>query len=268
MNCRVYKTIVLAIAFWAKWYEPVMAGSLELTYRWNNDHLYVEHSALPEEEFNEDTVERFFRSRLDTLGSRYKVAKIIVTLSNNLRANTKGVTEVEYFLWLHLYEAIGRNAPPVAELLLIESSAIMRMRNLDGHIVRKVLRGTNPLLMGVEGGQFELIHLTLYSGFEDRGQLYAYLVTEKPLVKHQIAEVTKKLIEALGEELHGVYVRNDSWFIRQGDFPVIYPFETRRRAPPIEEYRASPEVWCGSHKNDIACSGTNVGKLGQVGISP
>lgn len=225
---------------------------------WSNKKVFVEYAAISSADFKPEILEKYFTSRLATEGQRFRTMKLSVTSHGTKESNTKGLIEVGYELWDGQYKSQGRQAPPVAELVVIHGSAIMRIRTPDGRIDQKILKGINPMMLVVGTTNFQILHLTIYRGIGDRANVYLYLQSNVPLKRKEVFEATSTLSKTVDHDELQVYFRNDSWFIRQGDFPIVYPFESPSVPPSISEYQASPEARCSERRGEIQCSATNV----------
>jgi hypothetical protein len=48
-------------------------------------------------------------------------------------------------------------------------------------------------------------------------------------------------------------VRNDPWFIKEADFPVVSPFLTEVNPPTEEEYARAAETVCDLDERETIC---------------
>jgi hypothetical protein len=169
----------------------------------------------------------------------------------------KAVDQVTYDLWKKLYELHGYPPLPMADLIEINNEAVLRFfpggkdgntrltplmaatgRGTPGGQLREATEGSPPLLSVPQleihhGGTFKLLELMV----EPDGSLQCYVelvsTPEHPAISESDARTVATIVaKTIGIKDVRVYLRADTWFILQPEFPIAYRFESS--TPPAK----------------------------------
>jgi hypothetical protein len=182
---------------------------------------------------------------------KYKLLKYIVATDEHAvhcQFGGKGVNHVSYEVGRRLYEMeVRRGLGPVAELIAIGDSAVVRWRDGSGAVGRTVVRGKeDPLILRFGGVTVEVLHI-LVRNVIDRGRqehsYRAYVRTPRP-ISHAFAKAfMAEWLRKTGVEFSVVHFGTDAWFLDDPGFVVAYPFDSPQPMPDYEAYRRR---WGGS----------------------
>jgi hypothetical protein len=244
-------TIVLSLG-------SLFGGEQKELYLWQNHGVLVRKLLFSPEEFNLTRLEKFFRDSISEADPRFNLVKISVTV-DDANSNAKGLDEYSYELWSDFYPKISKNVPPVAELLIFNRGAVMRVRDLEGKVHHLLLKGSDPLTFETKNYRFEILWVGVSRRSGDNVNIHFFVVGSPPLLVEQASEATRALSRLLKNGDVSVSLRTDSWFIKEFDFPLIYPFATRLGpAPSSVEYKRSAQTHCWLIGDEMFCRSTNV----------
>lgn len=184
------------------------------------------------------------------------VRAVFVPNAGTLSLLAKSGTDGTYESWLAQYADVSDTSPEIAELIRIGSDAIFRMRSSDGTLVRKVLRGTDPLTVINRGRRFDILHIAVrYSGAEQRQcGMNVYLKGTPARELSRNGELLREFSHRLRRNDVDLFIREDGWFIEDSEYPVANPLADLPRAPSRSQYRQVVGVACGSLQGKINCA--------------
>lgn len=236
---------------------------------------------LPSEEFKTHSVEMRFRRILSAKDPTTKILQVVLMdRPESLSLSEHGYNDISYNLWKLLFGDYQNGIPPFAELLAIGDRAAMRIRDDQGRVLLKVLKGGNPYEITACAQRMSLMHLDIER--TDNAITQNPTGVAPPLNFFLVAQVAidegtaRCAFDELRERTVGhninVYVRNDPWFLQHSDYPVVSPFLVDVKPPTQQEYEEAIEWSCNSHGADTTCSGGHhrfqFGPAGGAPISP
>jgi hypothetical protein len=215
---------------------------------------------LPTSEFNASRMEERFREILAQTPRETRVLKVEAMDRPTSRLLVhKGVIDGHYGHWKLHFKDYAQGIPPFAELLLLDNNAAMRIRDSQGRVSLKVLRGQNPYLVRAGNKEFMLLHLFISESRNlDRGGYAVYLRFYLVTHDHFDEATARAVLQALREsapsiEDIAVAIRNDPWFVLDSDFPVVSPFLTEINPPSKEQFEKAPQWTCIQSDEHMAC---------------
>jgi hypothetical protein len=150
---------------------------------------------------------------------------------------------------------------PVAQILGVNGTAIVRYRDASGLATHLVGPGGDPTRFTISNGHnFELLHFDL-AGFgpaiaPDDFQTTMFVRSEQRVSLADVVELLGGLRKLSGRGGLTVWVRPDAWFLDALQFPLLYPFDPELRLPNRAEFTLVGKVGCGiSTSGEITCSG-------------
>jgi hypothetical protein len=158
------------------------------------------------------------------------------------------LSHVGYGWWKHWFDRVPRF--PVARLIALNGNAVFEYGDRGG-VTRRILAGSDPLLVAAGKGTFHLLHFTFkriplgLSKVLDAESLDVFVEVEQPLdpiAGQALFEVLSQLIP-LKEIM--LYIRNDKWFLDISGYPLIYPFAPEETPPAKEVFQQSHTLLCG-----------------------
>lgn len=156
-----------------------------------------------------------------------------------------------YEMWRSAYEAISALSMPVAELILVGDSAVLLFRGADQRFGRYVLRGSDPLKIGLPQGSVSLSHFAVMpassEGAERRVEAFGW--TDVALTDAIGLEVLREVRTRLPFREASVSLRRDPWFIDNPFYPVAPLIPTEIRPPSQREFSTSHTLTCGGTVN-------------------
>lgn len=158
-----------------------------------------------------------------------------------------------YEYWRGFYDSQSQLPNEIAEMVAIGKNAVLRMRDASGRVTRRVLAGRDPLLIGLQGTRFEIVHLAFSPA---RPYIFqrasVYVRTAEPLETAPGLELLGILRPVFPDLEVSVYIRNDAWFIHEAGYPFFNPLVEDEIPPSPDEYR-TPTLRCGHWTGAPAC---------------
>jgi hypothetical protein len=187
----------------------------------NRDPVRSQVLTLPSSDFEASKIESRFREYLADSGSENRFLLIQAIDREESRPLTAiGFTDITYGLWKLLFSDYEKQIPPFAELLQINGNAGMRLRDYEGNVTMKVLKGQNPYEITGCGTSLSVLHvsLTVTRNMEKPGRtspnLHFFFLSDAA-VKQEITRCLLSKVQSLG--LPG----NISVSLRRG--PLVHP---------------------------------------------
>jgi hypothetical protein len=196
----------------------------------------------------------------------HSIAVLSVYEDGDVAAREAGaICEGGYTQWRAYYDDFPKGRLLAGSVISIRGDAVLRLRTIEGAIIRQVISGTDPTNVSAGGDQFEIMSISgrSRSRFEGCGvagvvEPVLYLKTDATLSESLCKRATSILVERLGRTYILTHFRNDAWFLC-GQFPIVYPYSPFERPPTKVAYSALPELACS-----ISCkSGPNCIRSGQ-----
>jgi len=163
------------------------------------------------------------------------------------------LSHVGYDWWKHGFENVPRF--PMARLVAIEGNAVFEYGDGE-HIQRKVLAGSDPLLVTVGASTFRVLYfafvpITVRRPQElDADRLKIFAETDQaldPIAGKDLFAALNRLIPLTDISL---FIRNDTWFLDIAGYPLIYPFRHEETPPTKEIFQKSHTLLCGGPTKD------------------
>jgi hypothetical protein len=155
--------------------------------------------------------------------------------------------------WIGLRRELMQPDWTMTETTALGGSAVMRFRMGREKPERHVLKGTDPLLLEIDGAQYEIVHVWL-SG----GAACVFIRTAGALQSSIAERVVKQIGAFLPVRPDMVYFRHDAWFPTHFEFPYYCPLCGDEAMPTEEELNSSPETSCMVSDGKISCRSINV----------
>jgi hypothetical protein len=156
----------------------------------------------------------------------------------------------DYELWARSREYHRGDRFNAGQIQCIRGNCVLRFADVNQRVETRVLSGTNPLILDVDGLRLELLDAHVRPGYVDLG--FAFARTNAPLN----VDNSKKLYAAVSRwlpfPLYCFYLRNDPWFI-QTDFPDPYPFAPQEKELTKEEFEQTVTMACTTQKGAAIC---------------
>jgi len=203
---------------------------------------------VPEERFVEDNLTLLGQGFLEQHADARLARLLIVTdkkAGSVLRMTTN---HRNYASWVMSY--FGRNwrSWGMAEVFRIQGNAVMRIRYPDGKVVRKVLRGQDPLRLRLAPDRVEIIYVAVWEG-DDSGRVGRppkfFVVTSRELSRDVCKSIVGLIRERTGLMRGEVAIGNDPWFITDSEMPARYQLWDEWLPPDAVEFIESPTALSG-----------------------
>jgi hypothetical protein len=175
----------------------------------------------------------------------------------------KSPLHIDYEYWRILFHRYGRSSTPLAEMLAMPGGATLRWHDpRSGQVDRVLLAGRDPLRLRLGAVEFEILHVAPVPLPEheqvpggEACRVHIHLRTQQRFKKSDVRRAMLFLRNRLRLTEITVQVRNETWFLVDYLFPVVYRFDRSFRAPSEKEWLAAPEGYCASSKKEIVCAG-------------
>ncbi len=203
----------------------------------------------------------FLRSQL----GRVKIAKFVVAtdlVNAAAQVAGQGRLDVPYVAWKwNRDQELKRNKlGPVAETIMIGSSAVMRWRDSAGGIARLILANSDPLSLRIDGATVEIMHLRMGKSGPVRreeipGEPYVinyYARTEAAINVGFARRVAEHIADYVGLRQLTLELRADGLF-HSTWFPNVYRFGPILPVPVREEYLGRPAAFCSYIGGEYRC---------------
>lgn len=217
---------------------------------------------VPPQQFTRAWAEQASRTFLAANKGSFRVLKLSIFVRGQDRwwATGIGHTEITYAKWEYYYRNYASEPLPMAEAIAIGDSAVLRFRDENDKVERVVLSGADPLVLDVEGTRFEILHLRfrtvpkvrLGQEVEPLGARF-FIRTDGKLTNELGIKATRILADRVRLQNVIADFRNDAWFITDGSFPLVYPFEPWATPPSFEDYYRSVSMLCEIEPERISC---------------
>jgi hypothetical protein len=157
--------------------------------------------------------------------------------------------------WRRGHDDVAMSLKPVAEMIAIGRSAILRLRDQHGVVSETVLSGKNPLVFESRGSRFEVLHFAFgRPGLHSLERADVYARTDHPLDPEAGLGLLHTFQAMFPDMAVSVFVRNDAWFIYEQSFPFFYPFGEGMEPSSDEAFIGTHTLRCGTWSGSAACS--------------
>jgi hypothetical protein len=146
-----------------------------------------------------------------------------------------------YVSWRQINEHYLRSRMEIGELIAVGANAVLRFRDAQGQITKRIIRGRDPLQIRIDGESFEIVHI---SSAEVGKFPEIYLRTSSTLSAEKGSDVLHGIERMLPDFHVSIYLRNDGLFIYEPKFPYLNPFQDEPTIPSEEEYRRTKTLEC------------------------
>ena len=260
------RTLIMAAALSA----PLTLASLKAAGRVverNTERTRMLAEVLPAQFFTLDNVlnrfDRIFREQASKIVfGRYDLFSNEQDLWDYV--DGKGGTDVTYRLWQSMYNRMypsgGSPQRPVAELIILNKKASIRMRNVDGSLFNKTIAPPDPLRLIVRGVSCELLYLHSWRGIDPQDEVSGkhewmslYVRTGRTVSVDEARSLASALISWTGIDHLVVNIRSDVWFIYDESFPALYWFGANETPPTEAEHLHLPQLRCEVAPGRVDC---------------
>jgi hypothetical protein len=231
--------------------EPhLLATDLEVLLSRSRQGL-VDHAILiSPQRFTKTYVEGLAREFVDK-NQKKQLARLLVFTSRQDAGETLWgqPTEMNYEGWLEVYHERGKDLAAMAETLVLNNSAILRIRRRGGKVERAVLKGEDPLELEAQGQKFEILYVHISEippkAFVNAKGLRIDIFMRMPgtATVQAAEEIRRQLKRQFPVKWVDFFMRTDRVFV-DGFLPYFCPFETDLVPPSPEKYYRSPEILC------------------------
>jgi len=218
------------------------------------DKLYHRFELFsPAEPFTFDNVRLRARKDLRRIGNKdlklIRISYFSDPKDLERTAAGKGVADVTFEYWKHMYDRYGRSSPPMADVIQIGGAAVLRYSSGQEIRIEPIPMGSgngpdrDPLMVETHRTRYQLLELIpnedgsveCYAKFLSGG--LGKLEMDK---SHAVLLSLHLAKDVLGIKEVTVHLRKDPWFILDSNFPIAFRFDP---APPPtkEEFRNSAE---------------------------
>ncbi len=212
------------------------------------------------DEFTPDRLERRFRQFLLLGEGASSIVQLQVFVDqSDVWDNRQYFTDMNYRMWRMLFEDYVKRFAPVAQLTIIGRSASMRIRDLAGRVHSKVLQGDDPLRVVTHDCIAEVIHIHPdvfrrpgEPRLENQPDLTFYLRAEQKLSRGCAESIARSLHRRVKVDRIKARIRPDTWFIADGFFPIVYPFQEKLDPPSAEEDQKVLQIGCLARSDSAA----------------
>ena len=197
-------------------------------------------------------VERFSRAEL---ASKPRLNFIqLVMYGDKGGAPLPKPSHLTYEHWRGLHDSLGRSPNEIAEMVAIGNDAVLRMREANGNIRRRVLTGKDPLRIEIDGAHFEIVYVAFTAPSASILQRAdVYVKTESELKVEAGLGLLGKLQPVFPDLELFLAIRNDAWFIYEPSYPFSNPFVEERNPPTAEECAKTRTLKCGRWSGAASC---------------
>ncbi len=213
----------------------------ESGYRWVRRAVLV-----PRSDFNLKTATALTEDFLKTQPEDTIVQFLVVTERRQASRILRPPRLEPFDAWLKSREYEMKMDWTMAETTALGGGAVMRFRMGHDAPSRHVMRGLDPMLLQIDGRQYEIIHIWLFPPARDHGYWPKFFIRSSSAVDTDTAErVTNRLRGLLGGRPMPmtVYFGTDAWFYNRSDFPAYCALCGDERLPTKEEL-VSSWTWC------------------------
>jgi hypothetical protein len=157
--------------------------------------------------------------------------------------------------WREIFDIAAGEKTQAAEAISMGRNRVLRVRQADGSIIRKVLSGRDPLVIELAGKEYDIVYFG-FSGpnrFGLQESVFVFVRARGPVdsaVGGELLNRVKRFFPAVGVRLE---IRNDAWFVYQDRYPFFNPFNGDRDVPSQGEYEGSPTLTCLESADGASC---------------
>jgi len=167
--------------------------------------------------------------------------------------------------WRRFYDLFKTRRFQIAEVIAFGDGAVLRFADGPADIKEVVLRGSNPLMLRLNGVDLEIVHfqfppLTVSPLKDTAGELRRLTVFARASTARQDAkreaglQLLKLLDHEIGTEEIIVNIRDDVWFVNVPGYPAFQPFVMDHEPPTAEEFQSRPQMVCAKTGSRVWCS--------------
>jgi hypothetical protein len=169
-------------------------------------------------------------------------------------------TEADYERWWKLYNGLGGKLLPMAEVLVYEKNAVLRLRNSAGVCSEVVLSGDNFLRTRLGSVSFEVLEIYYHSlppgtapSDGDEAMVTIFVRASAFPDEDQARQFSLLMQNRFEQKRIIVVFRSDAFFLTDEMFPIIYRFDPAAAPPSREEYERSKTMYCFCDRPGVLC---------------
>jgi hypothetical protein len=266
MRMLIMRTLIMAAALSATLILASLKAAGRVVER-NTERTRMLAEVLPAQFFTPDNVlnrfDRIFREQASKIVfGRYDLFSSEEDLWDYV--DGKGRTDVTYRVWQNMYKRMyssgGSRQRPIAELIILNKKASIRIRNVDGSLISKTIAPPDPLRLVVKGVSCELLYLDSGSGYDPQDVVSGkhewmslYVKTGRTVSVDEARSLASALISWTGIDHLTVNIRSDVWFIYDESFPALYWFGANETPPTEAELLHLPQLRCVVTSGRVDC---------------
>jgi hypothetical protein len=144
-------------------------------------------------------------------------------------------------------------------VICIEKDAVLRAR-IDGSSFTRVLRGSNPLLLNVDGSaaRIEWIQQWSFGGSTDLPEsllenVDVFAVSDNPSAPRFADRIFMSLKARIPHLDFTLWMEREPWYPFADNAPLVSPFSTLSSIPESDAYRTSAGVHCSVSGSVLRC---------------
>lgn len=142
----------------------------------------------------------------------------------------------------------NRTVPPTAEMIKVADQALVRIRLADGHIVKRVIVGSNPLSISFRGQLLQLFDIAWPSGQghppANRSPAMKFFIGSSRPLTSDAAEALSRMLQKRTDCLLQVVIEDGWWFATDSDYPTYNRFIPYQEPPSLEEFKKHTRFYC------------------------
>lgn len=155
MRLRLFLIVLVLISS-----PPGVLSGERLFVDYYRPEMWLRRIIIDRAEFSLERLEHRFRQQLLLTEGTAKVVQVLITTSElDATSNCQCMTDMTYEMWRMFFDEYRDRVPPVAELTVIGHSATMRVRDLEGRVHRKVLKGSDAVHLRTNECTAEILHI-------------------------------------------------------------------------------------------------------------
>jgi hypothetical protein len=157
----------------------------------------------------------------------------------------KFTTYLSYPMWIGPYQKLSKVPWQVARYLSWQDSAVLDLRDLDGNIIHRIVRGSDFLKLREKGLFADIVGFS-QMGPNEQLELPYFIVFARSYsgLNEKVAQMIWDRFRKVNARLVQISLHRDPWFIPDVLFPVFNPFEGNTTPPTESEWDNPSYLLC------------------------